>query len=254
MALGELALSRIYIDLADEEAATAAVKALHLSAVSRAIRTIDLERLARPAILVLEEGRRDGIEADHIARLRRDYVGGIRYSPLVVVCAHRDTFEDWRRAGAVPILAGAKRARFLAALKEAQEGSNHWVISTVYVGPCRRRHKAILALKRRRRADRPGKRQAQPSQGQRISATAPPATLLSRLRVASVCIAGAPIEQREHFVNLARELSSALVRSDRPELLADAAALVDEARALARDMRRDSSKALALIETMTAAV
>jgi hypothetical protein len=244
----------VYIDLADEEAAVAAVKALHLAAISRQIRTIDLERLARPAILVLEEGRRDGMEAAQLARLRRDYVGGIRYSPVVAVCQDKTTIEDWRLAGASPILVGAKRARFLSALKAAIDGRNHWVVSTVYVGPCRRRHNALMSLKRRRRADRPGKRQLQPEQGARVTATAPAATLLSRLRVASVCISGAPIEQREHFVNLARELASAVARSDHPELLADATALVDEARALARDMRRDSGKALTLIETMSSAV
>jgi hypothetical protein len=244
----------VYIDVAEESEAVAAVKKLRLVATSRAICVRDLETMHKPAILILEESIHDGIEADHIGRMRRDYTGGIRHS-LIVVLADRSNFAAWRQAGAHPVARNAKRGAISAALKEAIDGANHWIVSTVYVGPCRRRHKALVPMHRRRRADRPGKRAAASAgNSNRVSVSAPPGTLISRLRVAAVCLSGAPIEQREHFINLSRELAASVSLAGRHDLGAEVSALIDEARAIARDQHRPSDRVVTLLEDLSRAL
>jgi hypothetical protein len=238
---------RLCVDVEDPASIVRLAQQAGLEPIVRRLTFQHFERLARPVYLLVSADRVPGLDADELRRLRFQFGNGIRYAPVIVTDVKRAEMEAWRGAGAVPVQVGASEKGIRDALAEARDGAEHWVVSGIYIGPCRRRRIAFLKLHARRRDDRAMiKKDALRSEGP-IEVGVPPATLLSRLRVASTCIAGAPVEQRTHFLDLARSFAAACRRYGLDDCVADAEALVDEARILAKDSLRDAEEASALI-------
>ena len=232
----------------------AAVRARAPSAVVRRISSLLLMQLPKPVPMILS-GTNDSVFGPaELLSLRRSLPGPIRFAPAIIVGAARTDVEAWIAAGALPVRNASAPEQQVDLVEEALRDAAQWVVSSAYIGPCRRRRKPVFLLNARRATDhvvRAAKAKTEGLSG--VSAAALP-RLHRRMMCAVVAIDSAPVEQRRDFVELVEELDAAARASGDVDLVRSAARLRIESRRLLPPARLDRAAFEAAVSEFVAAV
>lgn len=211
-----------------------AIRARAPSALVRRISPMLLLQLPKPAPLILSGTIDEEFGPGELQSLRRSNPGPVRFAPAVIVGAARGDVDDWLLAGALPIRSDPSPEKQLDMIEEALRECPPWVVSTVYVGPCRRRRRPLVLLNPRRATDKktisPRMKAGFGGEDEVSPALLP--RLHRRMMCAVVAIETAPVEQRRDFLDILADLESAARGSGDPALLASVQRLRDAARKL----------------------
>lgn len=237
------------VNTAHKEAVQAAARALGAQVHLRAFTRSDLDRLKQPVLIVVDDARLDFITPDILQNMRRTSRGGMRYSPLLILCSRKGDMDEWRHAGAVAIAANSDRTAIKKAIDEALNGAKTWVTAQSYVGPCRRSHKAVLAWRNRRSSDQAAAREkaekAAEKKHQQALAHVPVSSLAvlhRRLKLSATLLCGSSIETRRAFRDTVIELQASAQALGRNDISNLAAHLRREAEAFVQDGQRSSAQ------------
>lgn len=242
------------VNTSQKDAVAAAARGFGAQCHTRAFSSGDLERLKTPILVIFDAARADDLTPDVLQSLRRTHRGGVRYSPVLVLCDRPAEIAAWRAGGAVAVARSADRAALKAAIQQAIDGMRAWVTSASYVGPCRRKHKAILQWRTRRSADKA------PAAARKEAADAPPRKLASldvlnrRLAVGCTLLSGATIEARRAFRDLCIEAHASASGHGRNDLLGVTARLRAEAEGFLQNPNKDGAAVEALVREFSAAL
>lgn len=233
----------IIVNSTQAEAVQAAARSLGAQCIVRAFGASELGRLKTPALIVFDSARAGDITPDALQHLRRSSRGGVRFSPTVVLCDKRDEVTAWRDAGAVACMRTADRAAVKTCMQEAMGGMRAWVTASSYVGPCRRKHKAVLHWRNRRTADQPAAKPNAPARAPAGGAGVPTASLnvlYRRISLTGTMLSGSTIESRRAFRSLVGEIDMAVRHHGRGDVSNLTRKLVSEAEAIVHDGQRDT--------------
>lgn len=222
--------SRWVVDASLKGGVLAAVRARAPSALVRRISPLLLMQLPKPVPLILSGQAEEAFGPAELLSLRRTVNGPIRYAPALIIDAPRSEHQTWVNAGAIPVRGEHAPERQVDRLEEALQHQPPWVVSTVYIGPCRRQRRAMLSLHRRRVSDQTAPRRVVGSMSEFTPASLP--RLQRRIQCAVVAIDSAPEEQRRDFVDLVGELDAAARASGDAALYAATTRFRQEARRL----------------------
>ncbi len=243
------------VNSAQKEAVQAVARSLGASCVARSFGAPELERLKTPILIVFDSSRGEGLTPERLQSLRRTMRNGVRYSPVVVLCDRAAEIKEWRAAGAVAIARNADKKALKAAIEEALDGLKRWVTAASYVGPCRRRHQAILQWRTRRTADRAEEKarakSAEPAAPARVSSLS---VVHRRLSLSVTLLSGSNIETRRAFRDLAAEAHASVLAQRRSDLVPITQGLRAEAEGFLQNAQRDSAKAESLIREFGAQI
>ena len=212
-----------------------------------------LLQLPKPAPLIVSGAIDETFGPGELQSLRRTHPGPVRFAPVIVVGAARGDVEDWLLAGALPVRGDPSPDKQLDMIEEALRESPPWVVSTVYIGPCRRRRRPLVLLNPRRATDAKHA-VARPRGGLGGDEDISPALLPRlhrRMMCAVVSIETAAVEQRRDFLDILADLESAARASGDQTLYGAVQRLRDAARKLLPPARFESAafeKALADVE------
>ncbi|MGE3142054.1 MAG: hypothetical protein AB7L65_01925 [Hyphomonadaceae bacterium] len=235
------------VNTSRKEHVAAAARAFGAQCHARPFGAGELARLKTPALLIFDAARAEDLTPDRLQSLRRAHRSGVRYAPALVLCDTKAEIAAWRAAGAVAIARKSGRGAVKAAIQHAIEDMRAWVTSTSYVGPCRRRHKAILQWRSRRAAD------AAPPAARERAPDGPLRRLVSldalhrRMAVSSTLLSGATIESRRAFRDLIAETQAAVIGHNRHDLTPLTQRLRAEAEAFLQNANKDGRAVEALV-------
>lgn len=230
------------------DAALSAARAAGLQCRPVSYSAHQLEKLKEPVLLMFDSDAVEHLTPELLQSLRKTHTTGVRHSPAVVLCRRRGEVALWRDAGCVAVMLSSGPATLQRAVKEAVSGAADWVTSKSYVGPSRRRRKAIVRLRSRRRDDEAARTPKAGAGSQRPAASL--SVLHRRLHLGASLITSSTLESRRAFAALALELRSALIAHHRPDLASIGEAISREAEAFAKDGQRDSGVLERLIEKL----
>lgn len=227
-----------------KDAVQAAARAFGAQAHVRSFTRSDLERLKTPFLVVMDSGRVADLNPEMLQTLRRTNRGGMRYSPFIVFCDRGAEMEAWRAAGALPLSSKSDRAAIKKAIQEAIESARIWVTSATYVGPCRRRHKAVLQWRNRRSADADEVAAKEREKAKKSGAEERVFSidvLVRRLNLSATLLSGSTIESRRAFRDLVNDLQASAQAHHRGDLTGIINALKREADLFIQDGQRDGA-------------
>lgn len=247
---------KILIATAHREPVLAAARAFGAQAHVRTFTRSDLERLKSPFLVVMDSGRPADLDPDMLQVLRRNNRGGMRYSPFIVFCDGREQ-GAWRSAGALVLPHKADRATIRKAVQEALESARAWVTSATYVGPCRRRRKAVLQWRNRRAADAEAaaaRTQEKAKKAGVESRVFSLDVLMRRLTLSATLLQGSTIESRRAFRDLVGDLQVSADACHRSDLARLTGALMREAELFVQDAQRDNGAVQDLLDRLRASL
>jgi len=217
----------------------AAIRDRAPASLVRRISPLLLLQLPKPLPLILSGTNDETFGPAELQSLRRTNSGAIRFAPSIVVGAARGDVNDWLAAGALPVRHEHSPERQVDVIEEALRESPPWVVSTVYIGPCRRHRRPLVLLHARRATDQKQavKRMRADALGDISPAMLP--RLHRRMMCAVVSIDTAPVEQRRDFIDIVADLETAARASGDPGLYTPAQRLMAEARRLLPPHRFD---------------
>lgn len=211
------------------------------SALVRRMSPLLLLQLPKPVPLILSGTNDETFGPHELQTLRRTNGGAIRFAPAIVVGAARSDVDAWLAAGALPVRSEHSPAKQIEVIEEALHDSPPWVVSTVYIGPCRRRRRPMFLLQARRATDQ--KHVARRSRIDHLGDVSPAMLprLHRRMMCAVVSIETAPVEQRRDFLEIITDLEAAARASGDAALYAPAQRLKTEAKRLLPPARFDKA-------------
>jgi hypothetical protein len=225
-------VTRWVVDAKLKSGLLAAIRARAPSALVRRVSPMLLLQLSKPAPLILSGAIDEDFGPGELLSLRRSNPGPVRFSPAVIVGAASGDVDDWLLAGGLPIRSDPTPEKQIDLIEEALRECPPWVVSTVYVGPCRRRRRPLVLLNPRRATDKkkasPRKRGGYVGDDDISPALLP--RLHRRMMCAVVAIETAPVERRRDFLDILVDLENAARGSGDGELVASIQRLQDASR------------------------
>lgn len=229
------------VSSAQKDALAAVARGCGAQIISRVFSAGDLERIKMPMLLAFDDGRGMELTPDLLQSLRRNHRGGVRYSPAVVFCKTPAAVKEWRDAGAVALMRGADRKEIENAVDEALAGERAWITSAAYVGPCRRKHKAVLKWRTRRQQDLSAADKVAKKKSDAPVHVSSLDVLHRRLTLGATLLSGATIENRRAFRDLTNEFQVSANHHRRDDLHALIAHLRKEAEAFVQNGQREGA-------------
>lgn len=159
-----------------------------------------------------------------VSRLRRQASLALRRLPILALVSDPTQQHAWSQAGAMVAKANLNGEALIRAVDSAIAGTGRWVDSQTYVGPDRRRKKAIFNKSARRLEDSPHlvtERVRSATTNQKVASvdvSQPLATVVRRLRIAGQSLSLEDRDSRARFISEVRAAHTHAVVSGRSKL------------------------------------
>lgn len=182
-----------------------------------------LRRPPAPSLLIIHADTAGDFTASRLMRLRRNASPALKRVPVLALAGLPAQQDEWSQAGAAVAKPGLAGGALVKACEEALAMSQRWVDSLAYVGPDRRRKKAMFNKAARRLEDSPHlvRKPDSAQENEKVASvdtTHPLATLLRRLRIAGQSLVLEDRDARARFLSDVRAARSKAVMAGRTSL------------------------------------
>jgi len=183
-----------------------------------------LRRPPPPDLLLLHAESCGDLTAPRLAKVRRHASPALKRLPVLVLVNDPVQALEWAQAGASTAKTSLSGGGLAKAAEEAIAAGTRWIDSLAYVGPDRRRKKALFNKEARRLEDSPllSKEQARTAKSAEkiasVDVSQPLATLVRRLRIAGQSLALEDRDARARFLTDIRAARNQAVVAGRSSL------------------------------------